>query len=71
MEKEPGERSFGFDLEVEEETDYMVKLKACSKWAENEGKSGMVVMDLGIPSGFELDPDSVEDVRTPQNVFIT
>ena len=63
MDKAPPESSFDFSLVVMRETDYEIELKACSKWTEKDQESGMAVMDVGIPSGFELNWDSVEKVR--------
>ena len=63
LNKAPGENSFDFLLEVIRETKYEIEVKACSMWTENDQDSGMVVMDVGIPSGFELDWDSVKKVR--------
>ena len=62
VDKAPPESSFDFVLEVIRETNYEIELKACSKWTEEDQKSGMAVMDVGIPSGFELDWDGVEKV---------
>ena len=63
MDKAPPESSFDFSLVVMRETDYEIELKACSKWTEKDQESGMAVMDVGIPSGFELNWDSVDKVR--------
>ena len=63
VDKAPDENSFDFLLEVIRETDYEIEVQACSKWTENDQSSGMAVMDVGIPSGFELDQNSVDEVR--------
>ena len=63
VDKAPEEASFDFLLDVIKETKFEVEVKACSMWTGNEQNSGMAVMDVGIPSGFELDWDSVEKVR--------
>lgn len=54
--------SFDFLLEVIRETKYEIDVKACSKWTDRNQNSGMAVMDVGIPSGFELDWDTVDMV---------
>ena len=63
VDKAPAESSFDFVLNVIRETDYEIEVKACSMWTENGQSSGMAIMDVGIPSGFELDADSVNKVR--------
>ena len=63
VDKAPPESSFDFLLDVIRETDYEIDVKACSMWTENDQKSGMAVMDVGIPSGFELNWDGVEKVK--------
>ena len=68
MDKAPPESSFDFVLEVLRETDSDIQLRACSMWTEKEQDSGMAVMDVGIPSGFELDWDSVQKVSSGQKV---
>lgn len=62
VDKAPADSSFDFLLEVIRETKYEIEVKACSMWNGNDPDSGMAVMDVGIPSGFELDWDSVEKV---------
>lgn len=64
VDKAPEENSFDFLLEVIRETDYEIEIQACSKWTENDQSSGMAVMDVGIPSGFELDQDSVDTIMS-------
>ena len=64
MDKAPPESSFDFVLSVLKESANHIQLKACSKWTETEQESGMVVMDVGIPSGFELDWDKVQKVNS-------
>lgn len=63
VDKAPDDSSFDFLLEVIRETKYEIEVKACSMWTESDQSSGMAVMDVGIPSGFELDWNSVEKVR--------
>lgn len=64
VDKAPDENSFDFLLEVIRETDYEIEVQACSKWTENDQSSGMAVMDVGIPSGFELDQNSVDKIMS-------
>ncbi|XP_078364931.1 CD109 antigen-like isoform X2 [Oculina patagonica] len=64
VDKAPDESSFDFLLEVIRETKYEIEVKACSMWSENDQDSGMAVMDVGIPSGFELDWNSVEKIMS-------
>lgn len=40
-------------------------------WTDMEQESGMAIMDVGIPSGFALDWDSVEKVSMTITVFTT
>ena len=65
VDKAPGDNSFDFLLEVIRETKYEIEVKACSQWTVRKQNSGMAVMDVGIPSGFELDWDTVDKVRSP------
>lgn len=64
VDKAPEDNSFDFLLEVVRETKYEIEVKACSQWTEKKKNqnSGMAVMDVGIPSGFELDWDTVDKV---------
>ena len=69
VDKAPPESSFDFVLAVFEESTNKIELRACSKWTEKEQESGMVVMDIGIPSGFELDWDKVQEVRIGEGIY--
>lgn len=71
MDKAPPESSFDITLEIIKETDYEIVLKACSMWTDMEQESGMAIMDVGIPSGFALDWDSVEKVSMTVTGFTT
>ena len=62
VDKAPEDNSFDFLLEVIRETKYEIVIKACSQWTDRNQNSGMAVMDVGIPSGFELDWDTVDKV---------
>lgn len=62
MDEAPVDSSFDFLLEVIRETKYEIDVKACSKWTDRNQNSGMAVMDVEIPSGFELDWDTVDMV---------
>lgn len=64
VDKAPEDNSFNFLLEVIRETEYEIEVKACSQWTVKNQNSGMAVMDVGIPSGFELDWDIVDKVRS-------
>ncbi|KAJ7374578.1 hypothetical protein OS493_004916 [Desmophyllum pertusum] len=68
VDKAPEEASFDFLLDVIKETKFEVEVKACSMWTGNEQNSGMAVMDVGIPSGFELDWDSVEKIMSDKSL---
>lgn len=50
-------------LKVLKESNNEIELEACSKWTEKDQESGMAVMDIEIPSGFELDWDKVQKVN--------
>lgn len=63
MDKAPPNSSFDFVLTVLRESNNEIELEACSKWTEKEQESGMAVMDIEIPSGFELDWDKVQKVN--------
>ena len=62
MDKAPDDNSFDFLLDVIRETNYEIVIEACSQWTDPNQNSGMAVMDVGIPSGFELDWDTVDKV---------
>ena len=62
VDKAPEDNSFDFLLEVVRETKYEIEVKVCSQWTDGKQNSGMAVMDVGIPSGFELDWDTVDKV---------
>ena len=63
MDKAPPDSSFDFVLKVLRESNNEIELEACSKWTEKDQESGMAVMDIEIPSGFELDWDKVQKVN--------
>ena len=63
MDKAPPDSSFDFVLKVLRESNNEIELEACSKWTEKDQESGMAVMDIEIPSGFELDWDKVQRVN--------
>lgn len=62
VDKAPEDNSFDFLLEVVRETKYEIEVKVCSQWNDKNQNSGMAVMDVGVPSGFELDWDTVDKV---------
>lgn len=68
VDKAPPESSFDITLEIIKETHYEIVLKACSMWTDMEQESGMAIMDVGIPSGFALDWDSVEKIMSDSSL---
>ncbi|XP_013383486.1 CD109 antigen [Lingula anatina] len=60
MEQEP---SFAVEAtQVEHAFGNLVKVQICSKWLENSPASGMAVLEIGIPSGFEADLESISQL---------
>lgn len=68
VDKAPEDSSFDFLLEVIRETEYEIEVKACSQWTDGNQNSGMAVMDVGIPSGFELDWDTVDKIMSDSSL---
>lgn len=68
VDKAPPDSSFDFVLKVLKESNNEIELEACSKWTEKDQESGMAVMDIEIPSGFELDWDKVQKILSEKSL---
>lgn len=68
VDKAPPDSSFDFVLKVLRESNNEIELEACSKWTEKDQESGMAVMDVEIPSGFELDWDKVQKILSEKSL---
>ncbi|CAL1547264.1 unnamed protein product [Lymnaea stagnalis] len=54
-------------LLVEEEINYLL-LKTCTRWLGQGPSSGMAVQEIGIPSGFEADIQSISQIKIIKRV---
>ncbi|KAL5011374.1 hypothetical protein ScPMuIL_009925 [Solemya velum] len=54
------EPSFHTEVVLEEETLNRIVLKTCTRYTKS-GSSGMAIVELGIPSGFDADENSITD----------
>ncbi|XP_015780239.1 PREDICTED: CD109 antigen-like [Acropora digitifera] len=68
VDKAPPDSSFDFVLKVLREGNNEIELEACSKWTEKDQESGMAVMDVEIPSGFQLDWDKVQKILSEKSL---
>ncbi|XP_052253498.1 CD109 antigen-like isoform X15 [Dreissena polymorpha] len=61
VEQEIETPSFQIDVTIVTETIDMLSVKSCVNWLK-AGTSGMAIQEFGIPSGFEADLESIEEV---------
>ncbi|KAL5016375.1 hypothetical protein ScPMuIL_005964 [Solemya velum] len=58
VEEEIEEPSFGLSVQLSDETLDSMKVQTCVRWLKS-GSSGMAVEEFGVPSGFEVNLDSI------------
>jgi len=59
VESEVEETTFDLTLTLVEETLNQLTIEMCTRWLGDGPASGMAVAEVGIPSGFEADPESL------------
>ncbi|XP_033743827.1 CD109 antigen-like isoform X3 [Pecten maximus] len=59
VEQEVEEPSFEVDVTIIEETINSLKVRSCTKWLKT-GASGMAVQEIGVPTGFAADLESID-----------
>ncbi|XP_076447000.1 CD109 antigen-like [Babylonia areolata] len=62
VEAEVEEPTFDVTVTLEKDSLNTLQLQTCARWL-GEGSSGMAVMEVGIPSGFEVDVDNMKSPR--------
>ncbi|XP_076446304.1 CD109 antigen-like [Babylonia areolata] len=62
VEAEVEEPTFDVTVTLEKDSLNTLQLQTCARWL-GEGSSGMAVMEVGIPSGFEVDVDNMQSPR--------
>ncbi|XP_060062599.1 CD109 antigen-like [Ylistrum balloti] len=63
VEQEVEAPSFEVDVTIIEESLNSLKVRSCTKWLKS-GASGMAVQELGVPTGFAPDVESIEKLPT-------
>jgi len=58
VEQEVEEPTFEITVDLQKDTLNLLQIHTCAKWLSS-GASGMAVQEVGIPSGFEVDLDSM------------
>ena len=64
MDKPPSDKFFDLVVRVIEADNNKVKTRSCVKYSGDGQKSGMAILDFGLPSGFNIDQDDVNEVQT-------
>ncbi|PVD34967.1 hypothetical protein C0Q70_06248 [Pomacea canaliculata] len=59
VEAEVEEPKFEMTVKLVEDTINLLRLETCARWLAS-GKSGMAVQEVGVPSGFEIDKDTLK-----------
>ncbi|KAL8605629.1 hypothetical protein ACOMHN_066324 [Nucella lapillus] len=59
VEAEVEEPTFDVTVSLQKDTLNLLQIQACARWFGQE-TSGMAVMEVGVPSGFEVDVDTIE-----------
>ena len=62
MDKPPTDKSFDLVVKVITADKNKVQAQSCVKYEGDGEKSGMAILEFGLPSGFSLDRDVVEKV---------
>ncbi|OWF38489.1 CD109 antigen-like [Mizuhopecten yessoensis] len=63
VEQEVEQPSFEVDVTIIEETINSLKVRSCTKWLKT-GASGMAVQEVGVPTGFAPDLESIGKIAT-------
>ncbi|XP_021378251.1 CD109 antigen-like isoform X3 [Mizuhopecten yessoensis] len=63
VEQEVEQPSFEVDVTIIEETINSLKVRSCTKWLKT-GASGMAVQEVGVPTGFAPDVESIGKMAT-------
>lgn len=63
VEAEVEEPKFQITTRLLKDTINLIQIEACAKWLA-AGTSGMAVQEVGVPSGFEVDLESLTDLAT-------
>nr|ADA77516.1 thioester-containing protein-E [Azumapecten farreri] len=63
VEQEVEQPSFEVDVTIMEETINSLKVRSCTKWLKT-GASGMTVQEVGVPTGFAPDVESIGKIAT-------
>ncbi|XP_069130827.1 CD109 antigen-like isoform X2 [Argopecten irradians] len=64
VEQEVEEPSFEVDVTIVEESLNALKVRSCTRWLKT-GASGMTVQEVGVPTGFAPDLESLEKLKIP------
>nr|XP_022294895.1 CD109 antigen-like [Crassostrea virginica] len=67
VEREIEEPSFDMTVTMVNDTLDTIKIKTCAHWLKT-GASGMTVQEIGVPTGFEADLDSITKLPTLKKV---
>nr|XP_022294874.1 CD109 antigen-like [Crassostrea virginica] len=67
VEREIEEPSFDMTVTMVNDTLDIIKIKTCAHWLKT-GASGMTVQEIGVPTGFEADLDSITKLPTLKKV---
>ena len=62
VDKPPTDKSFNLIVRVIEADNRTVKTRSCMTYAGDGQKSGMAILEFGLPSGFNIDQDDVNKV---------
>ncbi|XP_033743834.1 CD109 antigen-like [Pecten maximus] len=67
VEQDVEEPSFEVDVTIIEETINSLKVRSCTKWLKT-GASGMAVQEIGVPTGFTADLESIDKLPSLKKI---
>ncbi|VDI42543.1 Hypothetical predicted protein [Mytilus galloprovincialis] len=69
IEQSHGTQAFHVSVNIDQETFVLLETNTCVKWLRR-GKSGMAILEIGIPTGFQAKPDNITHVPTLKKIEV-
>ncbi|XP_063437485.1 CD109 antigen-like [Mytilus trossulus] len=69
IEQSHGTQAFHVSVNIDQETFVVLETNTCVKWLRR-GKSGMAILEIGIPTGFQANPDEITHIPTLKKIEV-
>ncbi|VDI01862.1 CD109 antigen [Mytilus galloprovincialis] len=69
IEQNHGTQAFHVSVNIDQETFVLLETNTCVKWLR-QGRSGMAILEIGIPTGIQAKPDKITHVPTLKKVEV-